>query len=257
MKAINWTDIKFSEKNMSNFRLPCPNCQNLTLRVDTDKLQIKETASSIENKKYDFWTYEFLGYNFVGFLICDRCNEAVSMCGNAIIDQDYYFDQQTNQHYKKYYKIFIPKHLSPTPHIFNIPKKCPDELRDEIIASFKLFWFDLSSCANKIRSSIEIFLNLNKINKTTLKNGRRKRISLHQRISLFKCKNEKISKYLLAIKWIGNSGSHAGNLNKKDIIDAYELLEYSLYQHYIKKQSKLDKVSNEINKRKGARKHKS
>jgi len=66
-----------------------------------------------------------------------------------------------------------------------------------------------------------------------------------------------IADFLLAIKWIGNTGSHTGKLERIDVLEAYELLELSLNKLYDDTEIKLSKISKEIIKRKGTRKRKS
>jgi hypothetical protein len=55
----------------------------------------------------------------------------------------------------------------------------------------------------------------------------------------------------MAIKWIGNKGSHLGGIEKNDLLDAYELLEYSLNKLYNDPSKRLDKIAKRIIKRKG------
>ena len=56
----------------------------------------------------------------------------------------------------------------------------------------------------------------------------------------------------MAIKWIGNIGSHSTeNLKKEDCLDAFEMLEHVLYKLYQIEAKKLTSLKNIINKRKG------
>ncbi len=100
-------------------------------------------------------------------------------------------------------------------------------------------------------------MNEQGVNKTFLTRRRkRKKYTLHDRIEEFKKKNKEVADYLLAIKWIGNTGSHPGELEKEDILEAYQLLEHSLLSLYDNKEERLRKISKEINSRKGVRKRK-
>lgn len=97
-------------------------------------------------------------------------------------------------------------------------------------------------------------MNQQKVKKTYIQKGKRRRFTLHQRIEEFKLVKFEIANFLLAIKWIGNSGSHIGKLESKDILVAYELLEHTLNKLFDDKDSELKKKSKEINQRRGIRK---
>jgi len=175
------------------------------------------------------------------------------MTGYGNVEYINYYDQVSDQHEEALIEEFTPTFFHPTLNIFRISENCPELVKNEIIDSFKLFWFDLPSCANKVRTSLELLLNEQKVNKTTsTKKGRR--LKLHERIVEYKKKNEQVADFLLAIKWIGNTGSHIGTLERNDLLDAYELLDFSLSKLYDNKETELEKLQREINKRKGTRK---
>ena len=89
--------------------------------------------------------------------------------------------------------------------MFQLNENIPEAISEEIKESFKLYWTDSSSCANKVRKVIELIMDNLKIPKTHLKSKKRVRYSLHQRIENFKIKNHNQGELLMAIKWIGNS----------------------------------------------------
>jgi len=68
--------------------------------------------------------------------------------------------------------------------------------------------------------------------------------------------NQEVKELLLAIKWIGNTGSHVGKLETIDILETYQLLEFALKKLFGNEESKIKKITKEINKRKGIRKRK-
>ncbi|MPR33649.1 DUF4145 domain-containing protein [Cytophagaceae bacterium SJW1-29] len=191
---------------------------------------------------------------FSGVLNCKSCHEFVAISGTGTIEDFEYYDQFTGEYDRERFEIFTPAFFYPPLPIFKIPEKCPPLIKDEIILSFALFWVDLSSCANKIRTAIEILLTQEKVKRSVIKNKKRRRLNLHDRIVEYQKKNSQIAEYLLAIKWIGNTGSHVGTLSQTDILDAYELLDFSLRKLYDNNEQTLNKMIKEINKRKGTRK---
>ena len=178
----------------------------------------------------------------------------IAFLGDGSLDHVHYYNNYQDEYIEDYNEVFYPLYFNPPLNIFQINEKCPEDIKNEIIDSFKLFWNDLPSCANKIRTSLEMLMNQQKVKKTFIQRGTRKNLSLHKRIEEFKNTKPEIADFLLAIKWIGNSGSHVGKLEKVDVLDAYELLEHSLNKLFDDKEAELKKKTIEINKRRGTRK---
>jgi len=92
--------------------------------------------------------------------------------------------------------------------------------------SFSLFPLSSASTANRIRVSIEKLLDSFQITAEG---------NLHQRIKSIK-DNPQLSHLenaMIALKWIGNEGSHAGkNLSIENIETAFLILEHVLYEIY-------------------------
>jgi len=55
---------------------------------------------------------------------------------------------------------------------------------------------------------------------------------------------------LLALKWLGNKGSHTENMSKNDVLDAYEILDSVLDELYVGYQKLVDKKVEKIVKSK-------
>lgn len=76
-------------------------------------------------------------------------------------------------------------------------------------------------------------------------------MSLHSRIALYEQQNKAIATRLFAIKWLGNAGSHPGEITKDDVLDAYEILESILDQLYVQHEKRIDRMVSKVNKKKG------
>jgi hypothetical protein len=59
---------------------------------------------------------------------------------------------------------------------------------------------------------------------------------------------------MLAVKHLGNAGSRPGQVGRKDVFDALDILEYVLLEKFANPQSELAKMVRQIDKRKGPRK---
>jgi len=75
--------------------------------------------------------------------------------------------------------------------------------------------------------------------------------SLHERIELYEKKNNEIAQMLMAIKWLGNAGSHDGKrLTIKKILDAYEIVEHVLEELYSPRKHRVNSLVRTINRSK-------
>jgi hypothetical protein len=79
------------------------------------------------------------------------------------------------------------------------------------------------------------------------------RISLHERIGILKLRAASVVDALLAIKWVGNAGSHLGQLTRDDVFDAFDILETVLDDLFVRNRATTQKLIRDINKRKGPR----
>ena len=234
----------------------CPSCNKGQLKIVTNQFHYEETQQSKSIHDEDFWEPIYIKYRFHGTLKCQNCSDSISFIGNGYLDHFQYYDDHENQLIDEYNKVFHPLFFYPPLRLFQVNKKCPKEIVAVIEDSFGLYWNDLPSCANKIRTSLEMLMNFLKVKKTFIQGGKRKKMTLHNRIEIFKNSKPEIAKFLLAIKWIGNTGSHIGKLEKIDILETYEILEHSLNKLFDNTDAKLKKITKEIIKRKGTRKRK-
>ncbi len=84
--------------------------------------------------------------------------------------------------------------------------------------------------------------------------GKFRYLTLDERIKKFGEKQENAATQFLAIKWLGNIGSHAdlAVLTRDDILDAFEHFEYALDLVYVNKGVVLTKRAKHIIKKKGS-----
>jgi hypothetical protein len=223
---------------------PCPRCNIGTLDIPKKDGVLKtETENSKEMNSYGGYYYS--DYLFSIHMKCNNCNEVVVVSG-FMSEENFPSDEEQGIQ-----KSITPILYYPAPKIINIPESCPKSVQKILNESFGLFWLDLGSCANKIRIAIEVLLNEQGVAQTKTT---KTELTLHSRLELFEKTNPDTAKHLMAIKWIGNAGSHFFEIKNDDVLDAYELLEYSLEKLYNDREKKLIQLSEEINKNKKPRK---
>lgn len=174
------------------------------------------------------------------------------MSGRSTVKRFEFYDKYKEIWKDDLFQTYSPLFFYPCLQIINISENCPIQLRRIIEQSFSLYWLDLDACANKLRIALEHLMDEKKVRKTQLtKKGKRMKFSLHKRIdTYFSQKYPELAKLLLAVKWIGNEGSHVGGLIREDLINAYELIEHALTEIYDNKIERLQKISKTINKTK-------
>jgi hypothetical protein len=229
---------------------PCPGCEKGVLRLLTSGLQDK-----IVNYECDEdGVYNWAEYTYSAVFGCsnEQCQSHVASTGQGQLKYDHnYFDE--NGH-PSYIVRFAPEFFYPALKIFTIPShvtNCPSTVLDEIYCSFKLFFCDPAATLNRIRRGVEIILNHAGVKRFQIANGRRRLMSLHQRILHFRSKNADVADRLFAIKWLGNAGSHPGEITKSDVLDAYEIMESVLENLYSDREKLIKQKVVLVNKRKG------
>jgi hypothetical protein len=226
----------------------CPTCEKGVLKLEEQSFLKAEEAKSRDHS-HEAWEPEWISYIYTCLLCCSNsdCKELVSSSGTGSVDWEPSEDGQE----QVWFDYFTPLYFYPHLKIIAIPKKCPGNVSEPIIESFGLFFLSPSSAANSIRIAIEELLTELKIKKYSINNGKRKHLPLHQRILLIPDKYSELKDIVLAIKWIGNAGSHGSTeVNAGDVLDAYEFLEHVLQEIY-KPSKELVIKAKKVNKQKG------
>jgi hypothetical protein len=252
LKKSFWKNLVFSDNELP--KIHCPTCKSGFIEPIKSSFKFEDTADTIVLKKSDrHWSEMDFDFKFSCLLRCNNgsCKEVVSCAGTGFYDEDDpTYDQQTGQYWASYFKFFRPEYFSKPIHVIELKDVYPKEICKKLEDSFKIFFIDSESCANKIRIAVEILMDVLKVKKTVIASSKRKPLSLHARITNYKVTNSELGELLLAIKWIGNSGSHNSKVTKDDTLDAYQILEYVLDKLYDNSTGELMKIAKIINKKK-------
>ena len=249
----------FTKDNFPRFN--CPFCGEGIIEINEKFFieSITETSKVFNNITGEV---EGMALKFACILRCNnkKCEEIMIIEGdgnikNELIDElieeepaDVACDYSQIIHVV-YYNI---KYMHPPINIIDVSKDIPSSIEATLKESFSLFWNHQSSAGNKIRNAIELLLDDKKIVKRKKsQKGKYYYLSLHDRLKEFKNIDSEMAKKLMSLKWLGNAGSHTFILNKDDLIDAYEILDYILYEFYVKenKRQKTNKMSKVLTKK--------
>jgi hypothetical protein len=231
---------------------PCP-CCGTRLVVVQGTLHERETAESEKSKNHEAWEPRLTDGRFSCLMKCPSCKNPSAVAGTYTAEEDY-DDTGPGEPTMVPTHTYKPTFFSDAPHIINVPVEVPDPIVDELNTSFKLFWVSPEACANSIRSAVEQLLTHFRVHCTKRNpKGERVFLSLHARIELFRRTNSKLADALMAVKWIGNAGSHSQRLRREDLLDGYELMEHVLDELFVQRHKRIARLSRQINRRKRPR----
>ncbi len=234
----------------------CPTCNKGVLQLKKDTFLKSETSDSKLGRSHPEWEPEWLQYTFSCQLECSLpCEETIICIGTGTVeegfsgyDEDGFPDFVLTDFYR-------PKYFQPSLKIFSYPKGTFSNVKDELNHSFELFFCSPPSAANHVRIAIENLLTNLGVKRFRINNNKRAPIFLHNRIESLPRKYQDLKDILLAIKWLGNAGSHERTtITIDDVMDAYEMLAVVLEDLFDNKKKIATKKAKEINKRKGPRK---
>lgn len=240
-------DEPLSESRAPNWR--CPRCNGGHLRLMPETLHKKSSGDTNQAYKEDAFDYDWIITRFVAIVKCDNneCQETAVVAGIGKVIEVPNWEAQEIEYEDRYF----PTYVNPSPPIIPLPKKCPESVTNELKIAAVSLWGDAPSSANHLRSAVERLLDVLKVPKTKKGKNGRERLSLHMRIEIFEKNHPEQGQALKAAKWLGNAGSHAGVIEKKDVFNMFDILERVLEDIYAPHTKNLAKLIGAVNKAKG------
>lgn len=226
---------------------PCPSCARGTLRLVPSSLSRTETRESSKAHSDPDWDPDWITYVFVAWGKCnqEQCSARVAISGTGGIEPSYGPDGETL--WKDY---FSPRVCTPMPPIITLPKKCPEDVAEELRFSFALFFMDQAAAANHIRVAIErLMTHFGVQRRQKDKTEKYVDLSLHRRIEIFAKKEAAAGMPLMALKWLGNAGSHGSTVSRDDVLDAYEILEHTLVELIERRSARIAELAKKLTKK--------
>lgn len=245
--SIDRPQFKDRYKVLPNWR--CSRCSIGSLVEDKAQRILLEPSFSKEVHSEDWWEPEHITNRFAAVLQCGNagCGEITIVTGNAFVDYVHDYDGTP-----EYFDEFQPLTSQPPIAVFGLDDRWPEAVRTQLKLAFSHVFIDPGAAANRLRTAVECLMDERGVKKYP-RTGPRKAINLHDRILDFKSQNAEAADLLLAVKWLGNTGSHADvtGLTREDLLDAMELLERALHLIYDDTAKRLTKLAQQINRKKG------
>ncbi len=216
---------------------PCPVCQNGALRPIKDTFKQVENENSQSHDGEGNPTPEDMEWRFSALLKCTNtaCAGVASITGRKFIEPPQYGEDHETVFYR-------PNSITPGPLPIPLHTAYPNAVSDQVRKAATLFWADPGAAANRIRQAVDEMLTEQGVARYA-KPDSSSPIPLQQRINAFKelqdGKFAEIAAFLEAIKWLGNAGSHDGDLKAAEVLDAFDILGHVLEEIYIQPKAKL------------------
>lgn len=213
----------------------CPKCASGHIRFGRPAED--EDHASATSKDHVAWEPEWIHGTFSIRGECENpsCRLAAHGSGDFWVSYatrryDSYWDE-AQETYAKFYRL---AHIHPAPQLMAMPEGTPALLQEGIRRASRVFLADPPFAATALRSVVEALLTDQGVPALT-PNG--KFLSADKRIREWEAagpNREATARLLLAVKWIGNEGTHeVGNLSAEDVLEGASFLDEAFHRLYI------------------------
>jgi hypothetical protein len=248
-------DRKLWTKSYSTFgRFICPRCNRGNLREKDDWTLEQEPDHVTRELQEEGLLGEISVGRFSGLLKCNfkGCGEIVAVAGDYRLDYERQQDHETGEEIEFKNYSYSPFCLRPAPAIISNTKTLNEEIKPHVQRACELFWSDYGSCANRLRIIVEMVLDQLGVARSGPKGTRKDaRWVLSDRITELNKARPGHDDVLNALRHVGNTGSHDGDVDFEDLLDCFEFLEYALVELLEQRRENMARRAQEIIARKG------
>ncbi len=211
----------------TSYRCPnwtCPACKSTSLAIKDGTFHTAQTAESCTRVKHDFFEVEDYRYVFSCLLKCERthCKGVVAVSGTGYTTETP--PDAREEGAEPYFQLYQATSFTPPLPVFEIPRHCPEAVSRPLTQSFSLCISTPGAAANTIRIALEALMTALKVPE---------RGTLHKKINALPVQYQEHRDALMAIKWLGNVGSHKlDRVSANDVQDAYKIIAFVLGKIY-------------------------
>jgi Domain of unknown function (DUF4145) len=183
--------------------LQCPACELAVLEATVT--EIESFASVASRVGVTAWSGWYRGV-FHGTLACSRtpCGNIYVIAGEWSRRSDFTSNNMDDDPGLAGIEV---RHILPSLPLISLPANVPATVCNLIDSASSVLLSDPSAAATRIRAAIERLLDDLRVRKTSPGN-KAKRLQTHDRIVTFSRQNAPAADQLMAMKWIGNVGTH-------------------------------------------------
>lgn len=246
---IGWLD----EKHWP--RVPCICCREGTAGwVPNADVHMPDRQSRDDIAAYHFrGPVDELSGQFTGRLRCDRvaCEQEYAIGG----DWAYSVNDVDPENGPQFINMYKVRYVAPTLPLFSPPPSVPEPVNKFLVEAASIVWSSPSGAANRLRQAVDQLLTERGVPRYTLRAPKgtppkrtRRSLTLHERITSFQAKSPAAAEALEAAKWIGNGGSHDGDLDVADVLNGVDFIALALRYLYDTTDTELMRKARSINK---------
>jgi hypothetical protein len=229
--------------------LPCLICHRGALEAHIADFESKSSADHRVGAETQEGPQR--GY-FHGELACSRpaCGNKYVVAGEWTRGSDNPDEEQDdfNTYDPEGFGLTVRHVLPPLP-LIALPGTTPAKVCGLVEFASSALLSDPSAASTKIRAAIEALLDEQRVRKTS-SSSRSVRLTAHKRIELFESKNDAAATQLMAMKWVGNAGSHEGELLPLSwVLDGIECFARAIELIYDSREIELARRAAGINRR--------
>lgn len=236
-------------------KVACPECSvgNLDLAEKPRHLLDPASAEIVDVAHRNMGPPDELSGAFIGELACDNsaCGRNVAIAG----DWQLVFNEG-DPALGQFGDIYRLRYANPPLRLINLPTATPGAVRSAVDTAAALIWISPASAASRLRQAVEALLTARRVKRFVTSGGKRRRLTLHKRIDIFKKTNPEVADALLAMKWIGNDGTHEHALTIPQVLLGATILEAAINALYDKSAAQLAAEVKKINAKGGLAKAK-
>lgn len=216
----------------------CPVCQAGHLRFA--KPSDIENAESQRARNHEAWDPDWMFGTFIAIAECENnnCQQKVHALGNYRVDtartRHSHCEDYTTSYHSQYSTYYTVTSLSPPLVLMRLPETAPEEVREGVERASAVLFLDPGLAGTALRAAVERFLTTEGIPARRSSGGFK---SLDERIRDWKQENPNrsgVADLLLAVKWIGNAGSHeVSDVSVKEVLDGVEILDEAFHRLFM------------------------
>ncbi|MBM7803365.1 hypothetical protein JOE58_002616 [Curtobacterium luteum] len=194
-----------------------------------------------------------LSGQFTGRLRCDRveCQQEYAIAGDWAYSVNDVYPEDGPQ----FIDMFKVRYVAPTLPMFSPPPAVPDTVNELLVEAASIVWSSPSGAANRLRQAVDQLLTERGVPRYALRPPKgtppkrsRRSLTLHERITRFQAMSPAAAEALEAAKWIGNGGSHDGDLDVADVLNGVDFIALALRYLYDTTDTDLMRKARSINK---------
>jgi len=201
--------------------LICPVCSDGELEIKVEN--VKRVEYDNYNKKIcskEDWDGEDLQFGFHGILVCTDCHEEIVFAGKY--NPEYAVESTAGNPDQTWREVLTVEYIERPPHILRFDAKFSTQIQDILLDSYKLYWIDFESCANRLGDCLEWVMELHGVSRQSFGKD-----CLRDCIPIFLKRNPELNEILSnsGVQWIYRTPHHTDKITESNLCAGYMLLD--------------------------------